>query len=157
MATKQLKSRQEGLEYARTYCAKQEKCRKEVRDKLVKQGLSKEDAVWVAEQLVKENYINEQRYADLYVQSKINQNRWGRIKIKRMLLSMGIPVDCINKACSKIDEQQYKKVLEYLFTRKLSSLKVEDDYQRKYRLRYFLSSHGFENDLIEEVFSENYI
>ena len=74
-----------------------------------------------------------------------------------MLLSMGIPVDCINKACSKIDEQQYKKVLEYLFTRKLSSLKVEDDYQRKYRLRYFLSSHGFENDLIEEVFSENYI
>ena len=42
MATKQLKSRQEGLEYARTYCAKQEKCRKEVRDKLVNYEVFKE-------------------------------------------------------------------------------------------------------------------
>lgn len=72
-----------------------------------------------------------------------------------MLMTKGIGVEYINNAFAQIDEQEYKQVLRYLFEKKLSSLKVNDEYQKRYRLQYFLSSHGFENELIDELFKNS--
>ena len=34
---------------------------------------------------------------------------------------------------------------------------TKDEYQKKYQLKYYLSSHGFEDELIEEIFKNNNI
>lgn len=156
MATKEKKQYtiQQGLSYAMRYCSQQERTKKEVRDKLLKNGLEIKDTDRVITQLVKEDYISEQRYADLYVRSKLHQSHWGRIKIRNMLISKQIPVNCITKAFTQIDEQEYRELLMNLLDKKIQNIKTTDAYQRTYRLRYFLSSHGFENDLIEEAFRE---
>lgn len=69
-----------------------------------------------------------------------------------MLIAKQIPIPYITKSFSQIDEEEYKEILYSLLDKKLGNIKTDDEYQRNYRLRYFLSSHGFENDLIEEAF-----
>lgn len=143
-----------GLHYAIRMCVVQERTRKEVRDKLSKMGCEPKDIEKIINQITKEDYLSEQRYADLYVMSKIHQSRWGRIKIRNMLISKQVPVSCITKAFSLINEEEYREILTALLEKKIKTIKTDDEYQRKYRLRYYLSSHGFENDLIEEAFRE---
>ncbi|MBO6118597.1 MAG: RecX family transcriptional regulator [Bacteroidales bacterium] len=154
MKQKNLNTFEQGLEYAKKYCSLQENSAKDVKDKLIKKGLDYKTSEKIVGRLIEEDYINEQRFADIYTRSKIRQSRWGRIKIKRMLMSKGISLKYINKSFAAINEEEYKQVLEHLFNKKLSSLKVEDNYQRKYRLQYFLTSHGFETELIEDLFKE---
>ncbi|MDO5760502.1 MAG: regulatory protein RecX [Bacteroidota bacterium] len=148
---------EQALQYAQKYCASLERCSKDVRCKLREKGLEEEQAKKIIAKLIKTGYISEQRYAELYVKSKIHQNHWGRIKIKNMLTSKHIPKNYIQKALQTIDETEYKEILEMLLLRKVSNMTTKDDYQRKYQLKYYLSSHGFEDELIEEAFKKNNI
>ncbi len=152
MKLKKTYTLEDAIGYAKRYCSMQETSRKDVKDKLLKLGLDNKAIEKIILQLIQEDYINEQRYAELYTRSKIKYNKWGRIKIKRMLLFKGIDIGDINFAFDQIDQQEYMKVLEHLFDKKLSSLSIEDEYQKKYRINYFLSSHGFEPNLIEQLF-----
>lgn len=155
MGQKRFETLEEGIDYAKRYCSLQESCAKDVKSHLLKYGMTVQQSEKIIDLLIDENYINHDRYAQLYTVSKIRQSRWGKIKIKRMLLAKGIEASCINSAFEQIDMEEYRNVLQYLFEKKLKSLQVEDEYQKKYRLKYFLTSHGFENDLIEEIFNQN--
>ncbi|MBR1626379.1 MAG: RecX family transcriptional regulator [Bacteroidales bacterium] len=155
MGQKKLETFEQGLAYASKYCSMQESTAKDMKNRLIKYGLEEGLADKVVKKLIEGDYINEERYALLYTRSKIRQSRWGKIKIKRMLIGKGIGIQYINDAFAQIDENEYRQVLQYLFEKKLSSLNVEDEYQKKYRLQYYLSSHGFENELIEEIFADN--
>lgn len=148
---------EQAMGYARKYCALQERCPKDVKCKLNEKGLDDVEAMKIVNKLIKSNFISEQRYAELYVRSKIHQSHWGRIKIRNMLSMKQIPKTIISKALSSIDEQEYKEILESLMKKKLDNINTTDEYQRKYQLRYHLSSHGFENELIEELFEKNNI
>lgn len=146
---------EEAIKYATAYCSRQERALKDVKDKLVQGGLTDKQIKQVLQKLIREDYINEQRYADLYARSKVNQSKWGKIKIKRMLIAKGISISCINEALSKIDEKKYLQVVRELYERKINTIKVSDPYQKEYRIRYFLSSHGFENEIIDNLIKGN--
>ncbi len=145
----------EALEYAQKYCSSLERCPKDVRCKLRDKGVTEEDAKKIVNKLIKTGFISEERFTELYVRSKIHQNHWGRIKIRNMLTSKQIPKNLIQKALSKIDMEEYKEILDMLLNKKIRSISTQDEYQKKYQLRYYLSSHGFENELIEEAFENN--
>ena len=155
MGQKRFETLEEGIDYAKRYCSLQESRAKDVKSNLLKYGMTVQQSEKIIDLLIDENYINHDRYAQLYTVSKIRQSRWGKIKIKRMLLAKGIEAPCINSAFEQIDMEEYRNVLQYLFEKQLKSLQVEDEYQKKYRLKYFLNSHGFENDLIEEILNQN--
>lgn len=148
---------EQALQYAQKYCVALERCPKDVRCKLREKGIAEEQAQKIINKLIKTGYISEQRYAELYVRSKMHQNHWGRIKIKNMLTSKHIPRNYIQKALQTIDEQEYNEILEMLLVKKLNNMTTQDEYQRKYQLKYYLSSHGFEDELIEEAFKKNNI
>lgn len=144
------------LTYAMRYCAKQERAIKDVRDKLMAQKIDSKTIEKIIHNLVEEDFLNQDRFAEIYVRSKIRQNHWGRIKIKRMLKLKGLDNDTINNALNRINLQEYRQIANELFVKKYNSLgSVTDNYQKKYRLQYYLSSHGYENDLIEQLFKEN--
>ncbi len=148
-------SMEEALEYAQKYCASLERCPKDVRCKLRDKGVSEEISKKIVSKLIKTGYISEERFTELYVRSKIHQNHWGRIKIRNMLTSKQLPKSLIQKSLAKIDMDEYKQILDMLLNKKINSISTTDEYQKKYQLRYYLSSHGFENELIEEAFENN--
>ena len=70
------------LEKISRYCAVQERCKYDVINKLKSYKANQDELESYIEYLQKNNFLNEERFVELYIRSKINQNDWGPLKIK---------------------------------------------------------------------------
>lgn len=138
---------EEYLQKARHYCSRYESCCTEVRKKLKQWEAPEADIEAILEQLVAENYIDEVRYAASYIKDKILA-KWGRVKIKYQLSSLGISESHCTAALAGIDQERYSENLSYLINHKLSKIKARDAYERKAKLYNFLLQRGY---LSEEI------
>lgn len=144
------------------YCAYQERCHSEVREKLFNFGLNTEEVDQIVAYLITENYLNEERFAEAYTSGKIRIKHWGKNKIKMMLKQKKVSDYSIKKAFKEFDADEYYKILKKAAQKKLSSIKIpttgrskeQQLYQKKYKLKSYLISRGFENDLVNEVVNE---
>lgn len=137
------------LNKARKYCAANEHCKSEVVVKLTAWGAEDEMIEPVIRQLVEENFISEKRYAEFFTRSKINQNKWGLVKIELELLRRAIPEEIINETLRNFDRDIYMKNLESLALAKSNEIKENDPFIRKQKVLAFLTSKGYEPDLLE--------
>lgn len=133
---------------AAKYCAYQERTQQEVRDKLYQYGLHREAVEEVLTELIMEDFINEERYAQSFCRGKFSQNKWGRIKIEQALKQKGLSPYCIRKGMKEISEEDYRMQLSQLLDRKWKSLEGEDDYARRHKTARYLLGKGYEADLI---------
>ncbi|MEO6719916.1 MAG: regulatory protein RecX [Ferruginibacter sp.] len=146
---------QQALSKIKNYCAYQERCHSEVKDKLYSYGLHKNDVDDILCKLIEENYLNEERFAILFAGGKFRIKQWGRIKIKYELKQKQVSDYCIKKALAAIDEADYLKTLDKLFQLQLKRLKGERNFFIKRRkLQDHLKMKGFENDLITRMISK---
>ena len=67
------------------FCAYQERCHAEVRDKLYSFGLHRKDVGGIIADLIGENYLNEDRFAINFAGGKFRMKHWGKNKIKQGL------------------------------------------------------------------------
>jgi regulatory protein len=143
---------EQSLPKIRQYCAYQERCHKEVREKLYSFGLTKEEVDEIISILINENYLNEERFAIQFAGGKFRMKQWGKNKIKQALKFKQVSDYCIQKALKEIDDISYERVFQKLAEQKLKSLKSERNiFVKKRKLQDFLLQRGFENDLIREV------
>ncbi len=134
------------------YCAYQERCHSEVRDKLYSFGLNKKEIEEIISILIKENYLNEERFAIHFAGGKFRMKGWGKIKIKQALKFKQVSDYCIKKALKEIDSKQYQKTFQKLIDQKLNTLKSEKNiFMKKRKLQDYLLQKGFENDLVREA------
>ncbi len=142
-------SKEEALQKAKQYCAYQERCHSEVKEKLYSFGLNKNDVDELLSELISENYLNEERFTILFAGGKFRIKQWGRVKIKYALKQKQVSDYCIRKALAAIDENDYDKTLDKLFKQKLKTLKSEKNiYIKKRKLLDHLMQKGFEKDLV---------
>ena len=135
------------IEKTKKYCSYQERCVFDVLKKLFELGLPKSKHDEIVNKLISEDYVNEQRYADSFVQGKLKHNKWGRIKIMFALRQKNIPENIIKKTIEKIDKTEYEKILKEIILKKQSVLKEN----QKAKLAYYATSKGFEPYLIWEI------
>ena len=64
------------------FCAYQERCHSEVKEKLYGYGLNKDDVEELISKLIEENYLNEERFAIVFAGGKFRSKNWGKVKIK---------------------------------------------------------------------------
>ncbi len=134
------------------YCAYQERCHSEVRDKLYSFGLNKEEVEEITSILITENYLNEERFAIHFAGGKFRMKGWGKNKIKQALKFKQVSDYCIKKALKEIDTAAYEKTFLKLAEQKLKILKSEKNiFITKRKLQDFLLQKGFENDLVREA------
>lgn len=135
------------------YCAYQERCEKEVRDKLCQWGIVGKQADIIIANLISNQFLNEERFAEAFVSGKVNIKRWGRLKIIQHLKQKQISKFSVDKAIKKIDDRQYSENLKYLFDKKCKALKTKPplSWSNKHKIHRFLSSKGYESHLIFEV------
>jgi regulatory protein len=140
------------------YCAYQERCHQEVRDKLYSFGLSPDDVELLIYEMIQHDLLNEERFAVAFVRGKFIYKKWGRVKIKMELKRRKISDYCIKKGMKEIDGDKYEEVLQGLLEKKISSLKTIKGYQKNYKAAQFVMNKGYEGDivwaLIKEHFSE---
>lgn len=134
---------------AKLYCAYQERCHLEIKEKLYSFGLSRKDAEAIISRLIEEDYLNEERFAIAYARGKFRMKHWGRVKISYELRQKHISGDCIKNAIKQIEEEQYLKVLKKLADDKTEELKDEqNDLIRRKKVLDYLLQKGYERDLI---------
>jgi regulatory protein len=154
VAYKKILTKEQALQKLKQYCAYQERCHREVKEKLYALGVWKRDHDEIIATLIEENYLNEERFAIAYAGGKFRIKGWGRIKIKYELKQKQVSEYCIKKALKQIDESDYIAKLTKLATEKYQSLKGEQYLIRKKKTIDYLVGRGFELDLINFVISE---
>lgn len=133
------------------FCAYQERCLSEVKEKLCEWEAESGEVHAIIEKLIDEKYIDEERFAKLYAGSKFRAKKWGKVKIKYMLKQKKIPAALISKALQEINADTYYEVLKELALQKKEAMKNNFDRAKLYN---HLISKGYENDLVKEAINE---
>lgn len=140
-----------------SFCAYQERCHQEVREKLQTFQLSTDEQDEVMSLLITENFLNEQRFAIAFAGGKFRVKGWGKTKIRYELQQRKISISCIQKALNEIDADDYYNKLQELATEKIEELKIKVtkmSAKDKSKVYQYLLSKGYESDLISEVLRE---
>lgn len=136
------------------FCALRERSPKEVWDKLVSIGLQQEEISEVLTLLMKEDFVNPQRFANAFCNDKFEFNSWGKQKIKMNISVHQLDPNVVEQALNRIDSKKYHGRLNELALKKWQSLDREPSMKRKQKTVAFLASKGFEMDLIWKVIGE---
>ncbi len=142
---------QQALPKIKNYCAYQERCHAEVKEKLYSFGLYKKDVDDIMVSLINENYLNEERFAIQFAGGRFRLKQWGKNKIKQALKQKQVSDYCIKNAIKKIDDTDYLKTFQKLAAQKMKTLKSEKNiFIKKRKLQDFLLMKGYESDLVNE-------
>lgn len=136
------------------YCAYQERCVKDVRDKLKSYDISQDSRDEILEYLLDNRFVNDERFAKSFVRGKVNQSGWGMNKIRFHLIQKGIDKELIDEALGQTDEEAYRQRLTDILKAKSKTIKAETDIERKRKLAAYAMQKGFEGALVWEVLKE---
>lgn len=131
-------------------CAKAEHCQWEMTEKMRRWELSDEAQAHVMERLVKERYVDDERYARAFVKDKVRYNKWGRRKVEQALWQKRIDDDIRQRVLDEVDDEEYLVVLKPLLKQKRKTTKAQNDYELNQKLMRFAMSRGFTFDIIRQ-------
>lgn len=143
---------QKTIDYLRKLCSVREYCRKDIYGKALKRLEDDTAASKAVEQLIREGFLSESRYAAAYARDKSSIAGWGPAKIRYMLAGKGIPRGLIDEALQEIDACRAGDKLRKLLVAKYKLLK--DDPQVKIKMLKFALSRGYEYDAVGSLVKE---
>jgi len=114
--------------------------------KLMKIPYSLFDNVLV--ELIKDDFLNEERFAFSFIRGKFRIKQWGKIKLKNELRQRNITSALINNALDQINNEDYNKTFDELALKKFNYLNQDTSINSKKKFINYLQYRGWENDLI---------
>lgn len=134
-----------------SWCAYQERCQQDARNKLYELGMWEEAVENIIVKLIEDNFLNEERFATSFARGKFTIKKWGRIKIRQELKQKRVGDYCLKKAMQQIDETEYLATLKRLMEIKRKLIKEKSPIKLNYKLMNFALSKGYEKDLVFDV------
>ena len=132
---------------AAALCARSEQAPGDIREKLIKWGITGNEATQILDHLTHEGFLDEARYARAFVKDRFAFNGWGRIKIAHQLKLKGITGEAIDAAMSVIDDERYRERLVELLTNKWRTVQDREPRAAWAAMMRFAASRGFEPSL----------
>ncbi len=126
------------------YCAYQERCQKEVEEKLRELKVDQDMADEIMLSLIHENFVKEERYAKAIARGKFRINQWGKVKIKMLLRNSRITTNLIELAMQEIDSIEYQNTIKELYLKKFNSFVKETASVKKQKTIQYLIQKGYE-------------
>jgi regulatory protein len=141
----------EATKLMENFCAYQERCHKEVAQKLFDLHMIPEAREKITLHLLQHNFLNEERFSKAFARGKFSIKNWGRIRIVNELKFRNISSYNIKTALKEIDEEAYLKTLQKVAEKKAAVIKEPNAFKKRSKLLTYLSSKGYESELIYEV------
>jgi regulatory protein len=135
----------------RGFCAYQERCISEVAGKLKAWKVGQKRAEKIMEQLIREDYLNEERFARSFAGGKFRINHWGKSKIIYELEKRQVPDLIIQIGLEEIGEEEYSETLKELIRRKNREIREPDALKRKQKLIAFGIQKGYHYGMVKEA------
>ena len=145
-----MKSEKEAYLTLAALCAQAEHCQWEMLEKMRRWEVPEEAQARVMQRLVKERYVDDERYAQAFVKDKIRYNKWGRRKVDQALWQKHIDEDIRKRVLDEVDDDEYLSVLRPLLKQKRRSTKANSDYELNQKLMRFAMGRGFTFDIIRQ-------
>ena len=131
-------------------CAQAEHCQYEMLEKMRRWELPEDAQARVMAKLVKERYVDDERYAQAFVKDKIRYNKWGRRKVEQALWQKRIDEDIRKRVLDEVDDDEYLSTLRPLLKQKRKTIKAQNDYELNQKLMRFAVGRGFTFDIIRQ-------
>ncbi len=142
---------QSKLEY---YCAYQERCYKEVEEKLYSFAATLAEKEEILTYLIENNFINEERFAQSFVRGKHNYKFWGKNRIINELKFRNISSKIIEIALKEIPETTYLSNFHVLAEKHWSNITERKGQKKNKKFVDFLLRKGYETSLIYDKLYE---
>ncbi|SHG78722.1 recombination regulator RecX [Ornithinibacillus halophilus] len=127
---------------------------KEIRDYLVKKEVEHEQIVRIVEKLVIEGYLDDQQFANAFVQTRINTSSKGPLIVKKELMEKGVSAQIAAKAVELYTyEVQFEKALKFA-EKKLKTGSKHAFRKQLQQVGANLIQKGFIQGVIQEVLQE---
>ncbi|MGJ8734348.1 MAG: regulatory protein RecX [Cellulophaga sp.] len=136
------------------YCAYQERCHKEVTQKLKDMGMITDARDVIITHLIKENYLNEERFAQSFARGKFNIKKWGKNRIVNELKFRDISIYNIKTALKEIEDDKYTETLDALATKRANEVKETNVFKKRKKIADYLLYRGWESHLVYEKVKE---
>lgn len=136
------------------YCVYQDRCHKEVTQKMREYQLIPEAKEMILLSLMQDNFLNEERFAKSFARGKFRIKNWGKNRIIRELKFKDISAYNIKTALKEIDETAYLATIYRITENRNAVISESNIYKRKQKLIGFLMRKGFENELVYKVVNE---
>lgn len=150
-------SEEDALLRLTSLCSTAEHCSHEMIEKMQRWQLADDAQARIIEYLVKEKYIDDERYARFFAKDKIRYNKWGRRKVEQAMWLKHIDGDIQRDVLDDIDNEEYLAVLRPLLKTKRKSVKASSDYEMNMKLIRFAMGRGFTMDIIRQCLdNDNY-
>lgn len=145
-----MKTEQEAYLTLAALCAQAEHCQHEMLEKMRRWEVPETVQVRVMAKLIKERYVDDERYAQAFVKDKIRYNKWGRRKVEQGLWQKRIDEDIRKRVLDEVDDNEYLDVLRPLLKQKRKTIKAKNDYELNQKLMRFAMGRGFTFNLIRQ-------
>ena len=138
----------DALKKLQHYCAYQDRCHSEVRSKLLDLKIYGDELERIITDLIADNFLNEERFAQSYARGKHRLKKWGRHKITSQLKMKKISPYCIKKGMQEIDDEEYLETLTKLLEKRLGD---NPSFQETGKAAKYVINKGYESHLVWEV------
>jgi regulatory protein len=132
------------------YCVFQERCHREILQKLQQMRMIPEAIDEIIVHLIEHDFLNEGRFSENFALGKFRQKNWGKLRIRRELKARGIGDYLIRQALLKISDSDYLSALKLLVEKKSLQFEMLTLEEKNRKLYHYLAYRGWESDLIME-------
>lgn len=141
---------QEALQKLSALCARAEHSSGEMLEKMRRWQLPEDARERVLDRLIDEKFVDDERFARLFVREKIRFDRWGRRKIEQALYQKGVASDISRRVLDEVDDEAYVAELKKLIAAKRRSVQAESDYEMRAKLTKYALGRGFDYNVIRQ-------
>ena len=130
---------------------------------ITKWEISEEAQARIMEHLVKNKYIDDERYCRAFVHDKMEYNHWGRRKIEQALYVKHVDKaiqktvldeipdeDFIDIVLDEIPDEDFIDILRPLIVQKRRQTRANSEYEMNMKLMRFAASRGFTIEQIRQ-------
>tara|TARA_B110000003_G_scaffold201874_1_gene200539 strand:- start:2394 stop:2870 length:477 start_codon:yes stop_codon:yes gene_type:complete len=139
---------EEALVKLQKYCAYQDRCHREVEQKLKQMHMIPEAVERVIVDLIQDNHLNEERFAKAYVRGKFSIKKWGKVRLTLELKQRQISQYVIKTALAEIDPEEYLQTFHKLAEKKALNMSESNPFKRKKKLADYLIYRGWESHMV---------
>ena len=145
---------EQALQKLAALCSRAEHSSGEISEKMRRWQLPDDAQESILSRLVADRFIDDARFAQLFVRDRLRFASWGERKISMALRQKGIDEATANEALSQIEDDEWTTVLRKVIAAKRRTTKAASDYDLRVKLIRHALSRGFSMRLIERCLDE---
>ena len=144
--SKSTKTPEQALASLMRQCARMERCSGDALRLMRGWQIEPNKAQEILQQLIKDRFIDDRRYAEAFVREKVSLSAWGEYKIKATLKRKGISEEIIREVLESSGNLHDTARLKERLDRKLRTVKYKNLYDLRTKLIRYGLSLGFSMD-----------